>query len=96
MSAEGFIADLLASMPTPEARLRACACLAKYSGLTIYLPVEPKKDRRVRAAANMLRNQMAESDSAAAIVERYNVSVRTAQRDVAEARKMSSKNVVSR
>lgn len=87
-----FVDELHAAMPTPQARLLLTACLAKYAGHTIYIPTESKQDRRVRAAANMLNNDMSPADIAAAIVQRFNVSQRTAERDVKTARTLSGKN----
>ena len=91
-NAASFVDDLNAAMPTPQAKLLLIACLAKYAGQTIYIPTEPKQDRRVRAAANMLANSMSSADIAAAIVQRFNVSHRTAERDVKTARSLSVKN----
>lgn len=94
-SANSFVDDLHAAMPTPNARLLLTACLAKYAGLTVYIPTEPKQDRRVRAAANMLANGMGTANIAAAIVQRFNVSKRTAERDVKAARSLSLKDAAS-
>lgn len=95
MNGDAFVAELLEAMPTPQARLLLAARLAKYAGRVIYLPVESKKERRIRAAFNMLINGMSAADTAAALVKRFAVAARTAQRDVEAARKMSLKNVVS-
>ncbi|MBP5986912.1 MAG: hypothetical protein KA538_06965 [Azonexus sp.] len=87
-----FVDELHAAMPTPQAQLLLVACLAKYAGQTIYIPTEPKQARRVRAATNMLANGMRPADISAAIVCRFNVSQRTAERDVQNARNFSEKN----
>ena len=93
---EKFVADLLAVMPTPVARLRLLTALAGYEGCSVYLPTTPKAARRARAAANMLDNGMTANEAARAIRERFAVSQRTAFRDVAAARKMSSGDVSNR
>lgn len=93
---EKFVADLLAVMPTPEAKLRLLTALAQFEGCTIYLARAPKAARRVRAASNMLANGIPPADAAHAIRERFAVTARTAFRDVAAARKMSSGNVSNR
>jgi hypothetical protein len=95
MNGPQFVADLIDAMPTPQARLLLTACLAKYAGMTVYLPAESKKARRIRAAENMLRNHMTAADAATALVERFRVSMRTAQRDVETARHLAQKSDVS-
>lgn len=85
-----FVDDLMRAMPGPEAKLRLWAALAQYEGCSIYLPMTPQAERRKRAAVNMLANGMRPAEAAAAIRERFQVSTRTAARDVSEARKMSS------
>jgi len=92
MKANSFADELLAAMPNPQARLILVAFLAKYAGQTIYIPTEPKQERRVRVAMNMLVNGMDAAEAAAAIAARFRVSQRTAQRDVATARSLSQKN----
>lgn len=92
---EAFVADLLDAMPTPEARMRLTARLAKYAGATIYLPAESKAGRRINAARNMLDNCMPPADVANALRERFSVSGRQAQRDVNAARQMSPGSVAS-
>jgi len=91
MKANSFADELIAAMPSPHARLVLVATLAKYAGMTVYIPADSKRDRRVRAAQNMLTNGMSDADTAAAIAERFRVSQRTAQRDVQTARKLSLK-----
>jgi|GEM_PF-5424218 len=86
---KSFVDALMDALPSPEARLRAGAVLMKYEGQTIYLPGAPKADRRIRAAAAMLRNGMTPGDVAAALIERFRVTGRTAKRDVDRARKLS-------
>jgi len=95
MNGDAFVQDLVKSMPTPQAKLLLLSCLAKYSGHVVYLPVESKKQRRERAAENMIRNGMPTPDIAAALVERFGISMRTALRDVAGARKLSLKNDIN-
>jgi hypothetical protein len=94
-TATSFVEDLHTSMPTPQAKLLLIACLAKYAGQTIYIPTESKQERRVRASQNMLDNGMSTADIATAIVTRYGVSQRTAERDVKTARSLSKKNDVT-
>jgi hypothetical protein len=91
--AEAFLRSLLRAMPTAQARMALLLELGKWHGVTIYLPMPSKADRRQRAAEHMLANGAASTDAAAAIKERFGVCARTAQRDVAAALgKMSSKN----
>lgn len=86
---EDFCLDLLDAMPTPQARMLLAARLAKYAGCTVYIPADSKAERRIQAARRMLDNGMAPADIAESIRARFQVSVRTAQRDVAAARQMS-------
>ena len=95
MKANSFADELIAAMPNPQARLVLVAVLAKYAGQTVYIQTEPKQERRVRVAINMLANGMDAAEAAAAIATRFRVSQRTAQRDVATARNLSQKNDVS-
>lgn len=88
---EDFIQDLIDAMPTPHAQMLLTARLAKYAGCTVYIPAQSKAERRILAACNMLKNNMASADIAEAIRERFQVSLRTAQRDVSTARKMAGK-----
>ena len=90
-----FITELHSVMPNPFARLKLVALLAKYAGQTIYIPTESKQDRRIRAAGNMLANGMCSAEIAGAIVTRFNVSKRTAERDVISARNLSANSVAS-
>lgn len=90
-TSNSFTEELAAAMPTPHARLILIAVLAKYAGTTVYIPTESKQDRRIRAAVNMLANGMNAAEAAAAIVARFNVAQRTAQRDVEKARNLSKK-----
>lgn len=88
---EAFVADLLAAMPSPQARLLLAARLARYAGRTVYLPAQSKAERRIRAAQNMLASgDMSDADITNTLHERFGVSVRQAQRDVSAARKMSA------
>jgi hypothetical protein len=87
-----FVEDLLKSMPSPQTKILLVSCLAKYAGQTIYIPTESKQERRVRASQNMLANGMSAADIATAIVSRFCVSQRTAERDVKTARSLSAKN----
>lgn len=95
MNSDAFIDDLIRAVVTPQARLGVLACMAKYAGQSIYIPVESKLDRRIKAAGNMLRNGMEPAEVATALVTRFGISLRTAQRNVTAARKLSSKNVAS-
>jgi hypothetical protein len=90
-----FVTDLINAMPVPSARMACVAFLSRWAGSTVYIPSESRKERRQRAAENMLANGMTDPDIARAIFNRFQVSMRTAQRDVKEARKMSEKPVVS-
>lgn len=95
MKANSFVDELVAAMPSHHARFVLVAVLAKYSGQSVYIPSESKMARRVRAAENMLANGMPAAEAATAIAARFNVSQRTAQRDVEKARNLSSKTDVS-
>lgn len=95
MNGEAFISDLLEAMPTPMARMNLASRLAKYAGQTIYLPAESERQKRVKAAFNMLENGMVSNEIIPALIERYRISDRTASRDVNSARKMSLKNGVT-
>ncbi len=86
---EDFIHDLLDAMPTPHAQMLLAARLAKYAGCTVYIPADSKAERRIQAARRMLENHMAPAEISEAIRARFQVSVRTAQRDGNAARKMS-------
>ena len=63
--------------------------LRKWAGYSIYIPRLKAKSRRADAARNMLDNGMSVADAARAICERFSVTMRTAQRDVSDSRKMS-------
>jgi len=89
---EKFIADLLKAMPDGRSELMLLACLDRYAGTTIYLPMQSRSERRIKAAENMLANGMAYDDITQAIAKRFCVSTRTAQRDIEYARKMSANN----
>lgn len=92
---DSFIGELRSVMDSHFAQLKLAAILAKYSGQTIYIRTGSKRDRRVRAVANMLANGMSPGDAAAAIVQRFGVSKRTAERDVTRSRNLSKKFDVS-
>lgn len=89
---EQFIAELIKAMPDGRAELMLLACLDKYAGTTIYLPMQSRRERRIKAASNMLANGMAYDEITQAIAKRFGVSTRTAQRDIEHARKMSANN----
>lgn len=93
-TANSFVEELVAAMPTAHARLVLVAALSKFAGTSVYIPTESKQDRRVIAAGNMLTNGMDAAEAAAALVARFRVSQRTAQRDVEKARNLSLKNAV--
>jgi len=89
----GFVLDLLNSMPTLGARMACTAVLYRWAGYTVYIPAESQADRRRRAAVNMLANGMQTAEIAKTISARFNVTPRTAYRDVKIARKMSEASV---
>jgi Mor family transcriptional regulator len=86
---KSFVDALMDALPSPDARLRAGAVLMKFEGQTIYLPGAPKAERRIRAAAAMLKNGMPPGDVATALIERFRVTGRTASRDIDKARNLS-------
>lgn len=87
-----FVTDLLDAMPTLHAKMACTTVLYRWQGTTVYIPAESRAERRRRAAGNMLGNGMPTPDVAVAIRDRFNVSQRTAYRDVEMARKMSEGN----
>lgn len=91
-TSNAFIRDLVDNMPTPNAKLAVVSVLAKWSGQTVYLPMDSKAKRRQRAAEHMLVNGMAPAAVADALRQRFGISLRTAQRDVSSARHMSEGN----
>ena len=93
MNSQRFVEELVAAMPNPQARLVLIAVLAKYAGQTVYIPLESKRERRVRSARHMLSNNMSAAEVAATIAARFRVSQRTAYRDVKTARNMSNESV---
>jgi hypothetical protein len=90
---EEFVNTLMSSLPSPEARLRAGAVLMQFEGCSLYLPTSNKAARRIQAATQMLKNGLSPAEAATALRERFRITARTAQRDVANARKMSPSNV---
>lgn len=87
---EIFQRALIDSAPTPQARLAVISVLARFSGSLIYLPTQSKAARRARVAHNALSNGVSPADVATLLRERYNVSARTALRDVKAAKSLSS------
>jgi hypothetical protein len=87
----GFVDDLLSAMPTPQARMMAVATLSKYAGESVYIPAASKRARRVQAACNMLASGMSPTDAAAAIAARFQVSRRSAERDISAAKNVEKK-----
>lgn len=81
-----FVDDLLAAMPSPQARMMLAATLSRYAGESVYIPTSSKKERRVQAARNMLGSGMTAIEAAAAIATRFQVTRRTAQRDISAAK----------
>jgi hypothetical protein len=84
---EAFMRELIDSLPTPHARMKAIAVLARWAGSTVYLPTQPKAARRVSAAGHALKNGMAPADVAAMLRARYNICAKQASRDVKKASK---------
>lgn len=87
---EDFCKSLLDALTSPSERLRLAAALVKWQGCTIHLPVDSKKERRIRAAQRMLENGMGGPEIVDVLRERFGVTARTGQRDVESARKMSA------
>lgn len=80
-------------MPTPQARTALVLELQKFGGLTIYIPTPSRAARRRRAAENILAQGMSRAEAACVLKERFQVAMRTAQRDVANAsRELSREN----
>ena len=94
-NSETFVADLLRAMPSPGAKMACTTVLYRWGGFTIYIPAQSQADRRRRAAENMLANGMESAAVVQAISERFNVTQRTAYRDVETARKMSGACVIN-
>jgi predicted ATPase len=91
---EQFCWQLVDAMPTPQARLACLSVLAKWSKSTIYISGEAKAARRIRAAKHML-DTMPGDAIASELRERFNVSARTAWRDVKTARQTSTSDGTS-
>lgn len=87
-----FVDELVSSVRDPESNIRVASLLAKYAGQVIYIPVLPKKRRRIRAAEHMLANHVPPGDVVRNLVARFQVSTRTAERDVRDAKEMAEKN----
>ncbi len=84
---ERFVNEMIGGMPTTQAKIHALSVFAKYAGDSIYLPTQSKSSIRSRAAKNMLANGMDASEIISALVSRFGISARTANRDVSSARK---------
>lgn len=95
MTGDDFVNDLINAMPNPASRMMLIACLKKYAGQKVYLPVESKSERRLNAAANMLNNGMEVSAIISALVERFGISSRTAERDIQNARNIAANHGVT-
>jgi hypothetical protein len=88
MNKNKFISELTAAMPDPRSRMGAMAVLARWAGMTLYLPVASESERRARAAKNMIESGgMSSADISNVLRQRFNISARTALRDVKAARK---------
>lgn len=87
-----FTRELVDAMPDTRSRLICLSVLAKWAGASLYLPMPPKANRRARVAANMIANGTTCAAVRTIIRERFNVSDRTAWRDVILAGQMSRKN----
>ena len=80
---EAFARALIDAMPTPQARTMCVMVLSRWAGRSIYLPAADRGERRRQAAGNMLANGMSPADAALALHQRFGVSLRQGQRDVA-------------
>lgn len=89
MKTDGFVSELINTLADPTSRIRVISLLAKYAGQVVYIPVSKESDRRVRAAANMLANDVQPAEVVSTLVSRFGISARTAQRDVSAARNMA-------
>ena len=85
---DAFTRDLIDAMPTAQARMVCISVLARYAGALIYLPTESKSKRRARVASHAMNNGVSDADVATMLRERFNVSARTALRDVKAVRQM--------
>lgn len=83
-----FIDELMGQLDSRH-RLILVALLSKYGGTTIYLPIESQKDRRIRAARNMIENGMSNREICEELRKRFGKSARQITRDVKAARIMS-------
>lgn len=84
--AADFERSLLDAISEPRSRLALISVLARFRGQTIYLPTERTGVRRQRQALNMLKQQMPGDEIVHALCIRWNISERTARRDVERAR----------
>ena len=84
-----FIDALLNAMPTAHSRMVCVAVLSRYAGESVYIPAQSKAERRLKAATNMLENKAVEVDVVHILRERFQISARTAWRDLERAKKLS-------
>lgn len=84
-----FVDELMTALPEGKAQMVAVAILARYGGETVYIPKQGHKARRIQAAVNMLENGMLPRDVVKTLRTRFQVTAKTAQRDVKEAKQMS-------
>lgn len=86
---ELFCRTLIDKMPTQQAQTILVMELRKWAGKTIYLPATKHGKRRAEIARNLLDNGKTSAEAALILHERFGVTLRTAQRDVRTACKMS-------
>lgn len=84
-----FVDSILSRIKSPFDRAQVITLLQQYAGTSVYLPVTSMAERRMSVARNMLNDCLPASEVVEALRVRFQVSKRTAQRDVQKARKMS-------
>jgi hypothetical protein len=91
-----FVESLMLAVTEPRSRLAMLSVLADFGGEVVYLPRTSNTERRRSAATQMLESGWTAADAAAALTERFTVSLRTAQRDICVAAKTSKTSVADR
>lgn len=85
MKKNSFISELIDLFKEPEQKMTLIRFLSRYEGKTLYFPKDSKKERRARAAKNMLIRGMDNQSIIDALMQRFNICDKTARRDIREA-----------
>lgn len=87
---EYFVKEILDAINSPFDKVKVSSILSMHSGESIYIPVLSSSLRRVDVAEKML-GSYSNAEIVEALRHRFQISKRTAQKDVQKARKSSSK-----